>query len=428
MTPAGGARALFGSPRFLVLWAAMLISSTGTFFLLLTVSARLLDQHGSGLSASAVFGFQWILPILLVTTVRRACEGARLRRTVVCVELGGGLVSLTIGVLLQHGLVAAVLGCFLVRGLLEGITKTARVVYARRLFDGPTLKLASYTFNNSYYLGSALGGVLGSLLAGHVSVETAAAVDASTFVVSACCYRWLPQVSAPRAATARSDEPSRLGLRRQIAGVLRGRPGLTRAVVYLIVAVGAFQGFHSTARTVVPIRVLHLGDASVMHLQIVCGLALVLGAIAVPVLLRRMAPGRRLGLAANTATAGAMVLLPYASGPLTLFAAYFGYLFLFEFAFTAAQAEIIQDCPPSELVLLTSFTNATGNGLLVLCTLLTGGLSDVMDFRLVALLLAVLAAGAGLVAEVRVRRQVAIAAPVAASALRRPPLARTDAS
>ncbi len=390
---------LFTSPTFLVLWAAMLISSTGTFFLLLTASAYLLAELGSGLSASAVFGFQWILPVVLVGVVRRACEGARLRRTVVCCELASGALALAIGVLLDRGLVVALLLCFLVRGLLEAITKTARVVYARQLFDGPALRLASYTFNNSYYLGGALGGVLGSLLAGHVSVITAAVIDAATFAVSACCYRWLPSVSAPRAQAGH-----RHGIVRQVRNVLRGRRELALAAGYLVLAVGAFQGFHNAARTIVPVRVLRLDDVVVMRLQIVGGAAIFLGAVAVPVLLRWTGTGRHLGVVVNTVTAVALAAVPHASGPTSLYCYYFAFLFLFEFAFTAAQADLIQRCPPTELVALTSFTSAAGTGLLVTCTLLAGGLSDVLDFAGIAITFAAVVVCVGVTAEVLARR------------------------
>lgn len=394
---------LLTSPTFLVLWAAMLISSTGTFFLLLTASAYLLANRGSGLSASAVFGFQWILPVLLVGVIRQACEGDQLRRTVVYSELASGVVSLSIGVLLDRRLIATVLLCFLVRGLLEAITKTARIVYARQLFDGPALRLASYTFNNSYYLGGALGGVLGSLLAGHVSVITAAVIDAATFGVSACCYRWLPNVAAPRAQAAH-----RHGILRQIRNVLWGRRELALSTVYFVIAVGVFQGFHNAARTIVPIHVLHLDDVVVMRLQIVGGAAIFLGAVAVAVLLRWIDTGRYLGVAVNTITAVALATVPHASGPISLYCYYFGFLFLFEFAFTTAQADIIQRCPPTELVALTSFTSAMSTGLLVVCTLLTGGLSDLLDFADLSIAIAVFAVCVGVVAEVFVRRSASL--------------------
>jgi hypothetical protein len=401
VTPAdrGGERqGLLTSPVFLVLWGAMLVSSTGTFFLLITASAWLLSNGGSGLSASAVFAAQWFLPVLLVSLVRRTCETPRLRRTAVSSESVQAVLSVCIGVLLAHRLVAALLVFFLVRGLLEAVTKTARVVYTRKLFDGPRLALASYTFNNSYYLGGALGGVLGVLLVGRVPVTTAAWIDSATFVVSACCYRWLPNVSGADGLAAGSAR--RRGTLRRTGTLLRGDSRLAQASVRLVIAIGVLQGFHNSARTIIPIRVLHLGEADVMRLQVVSGSAIFLGAVAVPMLLRR-APGSRrwLELAGLGVAAVSMGLLPRVPDALTMYIAYFIYLFAFEFVFTTAQATIIQRCPAAELVTLASVTNAVGTGNLVAVTLLTGGLSDVVPFATIAGVLAVLVACLGVGTE-----------------------------
>lgn len=54
----------------------MLVSSAGTFFLLLTASSWLLTEGGSGLGAAAVFGFQWILPVLLVGVIRKVFQSS----------------------------------------------------------------------------------------------------------------------------------------------------------------------------------------------------------------------------------------------------------------------------------------------------------------------------------------------------------------
>lgn len=397
---AGGSerQGLLTSPVFLVLWGAMLVSATGTFFLLITASAWLLENNGSGLSASAVFAAQWILPVLLVHLVRRACETPRLRRTAVSAESVQAVLSAGIGILLAHRLVAALLACFLARGLLEAVTKTARVVYTRKLFDGPRLTLASYTFNNSYYLGGALGGALGVLLVGRVPVTTAAWIDSATFVVSACCYRWLPNVSGADGRAAGAERPR--GTLRRTGALLRGHSRLAQAVVRLVIAIGVLQGFHNSARTIIPIRVLHLGQDAVMRLQVISGSAIFLGAIAVPVLLRRTTGSRRwLELGGLGIAAVSMGVLPRVPGAVAMYIAYFIYLFAFEFVFTTAQATIIQRCPAGELVTLTSVTNAVGTGTLVACTLLTGGLSDVAGFATIAEVLAVFVACAGIGTE-----------------------------
>ncbi|MER7175896.1 MFS transporter [Streptomyces mesophilus] len=387
-------RTLLTSRNFLLLWAAMLVSSTGTFFLVLTVSANLLIENDSGFSASAVFGFQWILPVLLVGVIRRACDGRRLRRTVMACELGNGLVSLAIGVLSGHGVLSLLLVCFLVRGLLEGITKTARVVYTRQLFGGPLLKPASYVFNTSMLLGGGAGGVLGSLIGDRVSLLTAGALSAAAFMVSVGCYALLPQVSVPR-----PDKGGRAGTWIQVRSALRGQRRLALSVVYFVVAVGVLQGFHNVARTVIPVRVLDLGSSGVMNVQVFGGAALLLGAVAVPALLPRLSALRRLSLWILLASAVAMGLAPHAAGAATLYVSYFAYLFLFEFLFIASQGHMIQEAAPDKLVALTTFTNAVGTSVMIVVTLLAGALSDVMDFGVVGVVLAVLVAVAGYVSE-----------------------------
>ncbi|WP_156724705.1 MFS transporter [Streptomyces apocyni] len=402
-------RTLLTSRNFLFLWAAMLISSTGTFFLVLTVSAKLLIENDSGFSASAVFGFQWILPILLMGVIRRACEGQRLRRTVVVSELGGGLISLAIGVLSDHSFLTPLLACFLVRGLLEGITKTARVVYTRQLFNGPLLKPASYVFNTSMLLGGGAGGVLGSVLGEHVSVLAVGALSAAAFTVSACCYAWLPQVSA-----GASEAERRPGTWAQVRGALRGQQRLALSVVYFVIAVGVLQGFHNVARTVIPVRVLDLGSPGVMNVQVIGGTALLLGAVAVPALLPWLGTVRRLSLWILVAAAVAMGLAPHAVGASSLYVSYFAYLFLFEFLFITSQAQMIQDTAPDKLVALTTFTNAVGTTMMIAITLLAGALSDIMDFGTVGVALAGLVSVTGCATELIIGRAIRKEGPVVA--------------
>lgn len=137
-----------------------------------------------------------------------------------------------------------------------------------------------------------------------------------------------------------------------------------------------------------------------MNLQIVAGIALVLGAVTVPVVLRRTTARTHQGLALNGLTAAVLFLVCLTAQPWSLYAAYFGFLFLFEFAFTAAQGEVVQKCPATDLVALTSFTNALGTGLLIVCTLLAGALFDVLALSTVGLLYAALAVASGVALEV----------------------------
>ncbi|WP_186177238.1 MFS transporter [Burkholderia gladioli] len=368
--------------HFLLLWLAMLVSATGTFFLLLAVSANLIRVHGSGVGAASVFAFQWILPVLLVSTIRRICETVGLRRAIVTSDLGGAVLSLSIGLLLMHGWVVPVLGCFLLRGFVEAITKTSRVVLVKYLFEGRQLELASSTFNLSYYLGGVLGGVLGSMLVSRVSLLGVAAISAATFAFSASCYALLPDVRTQRRAV-----PVRRGVIASAVGAAARHRALFRAFGYLCIATGVFQGFHNAARTILPIRAMSLSDTAVMQLQIVSGIAIVLGALAVSLIPRLVRLGG-FGFCVNLLASASVYAATLAHTRAQMLGLYFGFIFLFELAFTAAQSRLIQASEPEDIVTLTAGSNAIGTGLLIAFALLSGWLADLMPFQRVGLLVA----------------------------------------
>jgi predicted MFS family arabinose efflux permease len=370
--------------RFILLWLAMLVSATGTFMLLLVVSSHLLRAHGSGLGAASVFAFQWILPVVLASLVRRFAESPNLRRVVVSSEIGGAMVSVAIGLLvLSSPSMIPVVLCFLVRGMFEAVTKTARVVLVKLMFQGPALTAASSTFNLSYYVGGVLGGLLGAALVMHVSLMVVCLIDAATFVFSAGCYLLLPKVRVP----SRHATTARRGALADTFALMRRDRALWAAVGYLVAATGVFQGFHNAARTLLPIRHLGLADTAVMQLQMVSGAAIVGGAVLVP-LLGRHAQLRALPFGVHALASLALWLTAQVGTPLGLFIAYFGFIFLFEVAFTAAQASMIQSCRAEDMATLSAGSNALGTGLLIGFSLLSGWLSDRLPMPTVALLVA----------------------------------------
>lgn len=369
--------------RFILLWLAMLVSSTGTFMLLLVVSSHLLRAHGSGLGAASVFAFQWALPVVLASLVRRFAESPNLRRVVVSSEIGGAMVSVAIGLMLGSQSMIPVVLCFLVRGMFEAVTKTARVVLVKLMFQGPALTAASSTFNLSYYVGGVLGGLLGAALVMHVSLMTVCLIDATTFVFSAGCYLLLPKVGVP----SRKATTARRGAILDTLTLMRGDRALWAAVGYLVAATGVFQGFHNAARTLLPIRHLGLADTAVMQLQMVSGTAIVGGALLVPLLGRRTQM-RAFAFGVHVLASLSLWFTAQVGTPLALFIAYFGFIFLFEVAFTAAQASMIQSCPAEAMPTLSAGSNALGTGLLIGFSLLSGWLSDRLPMSTVTLLVA----------------------------------------
>lgn len=378
--------ALLRDRRFVLLWLAMLASATGTFALLVAVSAHVLRSSGSGLAAAAVFASQWLLPVVLAPWVRRVCETRDLRRAVVVCELLSAATSIGVAVFLHADSLVAVLLCFAVRGLFEAMTKTARVVFVRVMFEGPQLAAASYTFNLSYYAGITLGGLAASLLTTTVPLEIICVIDALTFVISAACYALLPRVH-----TSASGKATR-GVWRDAWAILSRNKPLLASVGYLVIATGCFQGFHNAARTLLPIRHLGFTDAVAMRLQGVSGTAIVCGALAAP-LLAGLARYRVFAHAAFALACAAMMATAFVRTPMQLFAAYFVFMFLFELSFTVGEANLIQAAAADEIATLSVASSSTGTAMLVLTALLTGALADAIAFQWVCMIVACVALG-----------------------------------
>ncbi len=378
--------ALLRDRRFVLLWLAMLASATGTFALLVAVSAHVLRSSGSGLAAAAVFASQWLLPVVLAPWVRRVCETRDLRRAVIACELASAVTSVGVAVFLRADSLAAVLLCFAVRGLFEAMTKTARVVFVRLMFEGPRLAAAAYTFNLSYYAGITLGGLAASVLTSAVPLEVICMIDALTFVISAACYALLPQVHTPASGKATQ------GVWRDAWAILSRNKPLMASVGYLVIATGCFQGFHNAARTLLPIRHLGFTDAVAMQLQGVSGTAIVFGALAAP-LLAGFARWRGFAHAVFALACAAIMATAFVRTPMQLFAVYFAFMFLFELSFTVGEAKLIQGAGADEIATLWGASGSAGTAMLVVTALLTGALADAIAFQWVCMTVACIALG-----------------------------------
>lgn len=382
---------LLSTRRFLLLWVAMLVSSTGSFLLLVNVAAQLLQGQRSAFLAGAVFAIPWLLPILLNRLVGAVTTPARAGKTVVYSELAAAVCSVaTAGLLHQAYLLSLV--AILIRGLFEGITKNARAVLVKVGFDGDQLTMASYLFNSSYYLGGALGGVAGQLIATRLSMEWIGVIDAATYVVSSCCYRMLRKDPAfavegvPTVGTVRDQRPPDLGA---MLAEIKTNSALRSFTVSLIVAVGLFQAIYNCYRTVLPVEYWHSFE-SVMTVQIAGSLAILAGVIAAVVI------GARFGRNPLVCTVIALATMPL---PLVLLiwtdraagmALYGIFLFGFEIVFTLAMGGIVQNVARATASYVISAINAAGIGLLVVLTLLIGAAADagVLGFAVSAALIA----------------------------------------
>lgn len=112
---------------FALLWVAMFVSMVGTYLLLLVLSAEFFARSGSNFRAGAVFAMQWMPALVSFPLVGYCTQRWVPRRLLMATEIGGAVVSLSIGLLFHAGFrVVAVL--LVLRGLLEAMTKSGYTV------------------------------------------------------------------------------------------------------------------------------------------------------------------------------------------------------------------------------------------------------------------------------------------------------------
>lgn len=381
------AASLFADRAFLLMWCAMLASTAGTFLLLLALSLTLFTGSGSGFLASAVFGVQWLLPLLAAPLIGWLGSRFRPRGVLAAADVAGAALSLAVGFAYGSGLLA-VFALLALRGLAEAVTKSVRVVALKRHMRPADLERAASLFNTSQYLGGAVGGLLGAVLVERLTLVQIAAVDALTFGFAAACYLLLP--AGLRRPDAGGPPPTARVWR--IAGrALSGRPALLANFHYLLLVTAVFQGFHNVARTPLPVGQLGLGAGGLMLLQVLSSTAIVAGALFVALFMQGR--GGRVSPALLVAgTAAAMVGAVTLRDPLASLALYTVFIFGFEVAFTKVQKDVIVDCPDEAIAHVSALANALQMASMMGVVFLGGGLMDRIGLAATALAVAAVAA------------------------------------
>jgi hypothetical protein len=381
--------ALVTSRAFVLTWLPMLLSTCGTFMLLLALAADVMRRTDSATAAAAVYGAQWLLPMAAPPLV--AWLNARLRtgRALALSEAVSAVITLLVAVAVAAGSFPAVLGLLVWRGLTESITKSLRVVALKQAFDGPSLERASTLFGTSFYLGGALGGIAGTLLIDRLSLPVIAVLDAMTFAVAGVLYLLLPKHQAP--APAAGVRPGTTALLRRGALAVWRTPALFRGFVWLTLTAMVFQGFHNAARTIIPMRDLGLGATAVTRLQVLSSVAILLGVACVA----RFMQGRCNGVVAAGwmvgLTCAAMTGATLAGSVGPAFTLYFLFIFCFEVAFTKFNNAMVLACPAAHIAAVASLNNAVTSSGLMVFVLLTGVLADLHSTQFAAMFLALIA-------------------------------------
>lgn len=367
----GGVRDLLVNRDFNALWFAMLLSTAGTFFLLLALSVSALERVDSALGVSGVFASQWFLALFAPAAVTRLCARYRPRYTLPLIEGAGAFVTLGIALTSEFP-IAILFLLLLLRGYLDAITKSIRTVALRLYLEGPLLERAASLFNTSYYMGGAAGALIGTLLIAHLSIPQIALLNAATHLIATLLYLRLGRLAGPK----KVETTTRRSAWTEALETLRGNHLLLAAFGRLCVTAAVFQGFHNVARTVMPLREFGMPPSAVTMLQFLASTAILFGALFVTHFLQSNSRLKVDGTLLIASTSIVMIAPLAGFPPITAFAVYFVFIFLFEVAFTKFQKDVVVHCPAEHMPAIASTNHAVLTLGITVTVLAVGALAD----------------------------------------------------
>ncbi|MCA1298592.1 MFS transporter [Stappia indica] len=372
-------------------WACVLLSMSGTFLLLLSISALVYEQTGSAFLSSAVFGTQWLLAIASPPAVGWLTSRFKIIDILVWNDVAAAGLVVLVALALQWS-VWLCLGLLAVHGFLEATNKSLRILPLKAHVPPTSIKQAISYFATSQYLASSFGAILGLLMINRISILEIAYLDALTFLASALLYRSLKSV--------RIDVPKGAQRRREVVALAKTDPVLLRAACYLVLSTAVFQGYHNVARTEFAFQYLNLDHDGTMYIQIVSSIGIMVGAVAAGRLQGFMNAYRSaLPLVAAVGMLCIGTFLPL--GPVGRLAMYGLFIMTFEVAFVVFQADMVARTPIELLPTVNAYSLAGMTSGMMLVVYLGAWATDMTSLLAVASALAIVAVFVSLAVNLR---------------------------
>jgi predicted MFS family arabinose efflux permease len=261
---------------FTKIWIAIFTSAISTFFLLMTISARVLLTSSSTSLANLVVLTQWLPALIALPFIKFISSQLAPRKALMLADIGCAIVCLLL--LLTRDGVFAQIALLLIRGCFDSLSKVVRTGALREYFHGELLDRAASYYNTALLVGGGVGSIFGALAFSALPPAAIMIFSAALYATSASLYATLPEnanaaESRPSLATNASDATS--------------VDHIYRAGLYYISSVGFFQGYHNLARTAFPVKQLGLGVDFVPVVQLLANFSYIVGAfLAAQVLLR----------------------------------------------------------------------------------------------------------------------------------------------
>lgn len=376
---------LHSNRNFLLLWNALFFTSAGTILVLLTLSLKIYQETHSAFLAGAVFGVQWILPIVGLPILSRLCHHNKPRTLLMASELPGALLTLAIGFIYDDFFII-VLVVLLLRGFFEALTKSSVATGMRLYIAEDQLEKKMAVIETGRFVGYSVGALAGSLLIPVISVRMITAIDALTFVIAGVLAFFLPaHVSAPSAGKSAVEEESK---EITILNVFTRNPALKIHMILLSVII-VFQGFHNIARTVLPLHHLKIGIEGASILTFFSSIAISVGSYLASKLVAREGKQIQSPLGTIIITNAFMISAVVFSNQIVIsIACYFFFLTFFEISFVISNNRLQIDCHKSEIGKIAAFKNSSLPLVMATSIFLLGFVSDHFPFLSISLFIA----------------------------------------
>jgi MFS family permease len=356
---------------FLLLWFGMLISTMGTFIFLLYLSANLFMETKSSILAGGVFAAQWLPSIFLFPLIVFICSKSRTKLLLSMTELISAVISLTIGIIYKNGYIWVLIFLF-IRGFLEHTMKSSRLIALKKYFSKEELEKASSLFNTSYYLGAALGGGIGTFIIAKLDFMVIAELDALTFIIAAIIYYYLPKLENDRAAAEKKVSHFNIT---KVLEITRLYPRFFEFFLYLLISAGIYDGFHSIARTVIPLNIYKTNVNGVTIYETITCISLIIASFVVyRFLCNKTAKFHPVVLVIITSISMIFTILfpNYLLGFLT----YFVFIFFYEVLYTVCMNYLVVYAPEDSFHSIAVTINSLTVGSVVIFIFLGGTFID----------------------------------------------------
>ncbi|CAM3460642.1 MFS transporter [Paracidovorax anthurii] len=351
-----------GSLLFLRIWVAIFLAASATFFLLMTLSAKVFASTGSAFAANTVVLTQWLPAVLALPLIKAAVARHSARALLVFCEVGGTLLLPLVSVWLEQ--VGWLIGLLLVKGAFDALSKVSRTVALKGYFQGRALDRAASYYNTAALAGGGMGALCGALLLERLSLPGVLLMCGLMQLAAAGVYLSLPAGAKPAATQGSKGRAFPLD------------PGLRAAIVYFVAAVCLYQGFHNIARSAFPVSQLGMRESGIALVQMLTNLAYIAGAF---VAARIVISGGRYAAAGpflHLLVLVSLIPLPFMSAQVPGLALYALFACLFEIAFCVHLRHIITAAPSERMARIVADANAWAVGSMVVFSLLGSWLVD----------------------------------------------------